>query len=59
MPVRHVSVYKTMNYYGNIHMTVRINYTDLIIKTSWENSLSISLFTRSGLRNLIATSWLQ
>jgi hypothetical protein len=33
--------------------------TNLIIKTSCTNSVCISEFTRSGLRTLIATSWLQ
>lgn len=33
--------------------------TNLIIKTSCANSACISEFTRSGLRTLIATSWLQ
>lgn len=35
------------------------NLTDLIMNTSWANSVSISLFKRSALRTLIATSWLQ
>ena len=34
-------------------------HTNLIIKTSWANSFSSSESRRSGLRTLIATSWLQ
>lgn len=41
-----------------VFMTIYIS-TNLMIKTSWENSLSISASILSGLRTLIATSWLQ
>lgn len=39
--------------------TMIVQQTHLMIKTSWENSFTISIFKFSGLRTFIATSWLQ